>query len=389
MLARRDTVTDVAMRRLLLVLALVVAAWQLAAPGASEASGVTLFQTTSCLTTGLGHARVVLSWQGNSPTAQQQWVDISFRNNGWLPGTFVGAGPLSAQASSFTRDGVLANMTYYVRVNQRFPNGQWDPSATFTVTTPDCGGPPSNAVAAMGQLATLTVRPEGPMTGYERDLFGSGWLDLDQDGCDTRNEVLLRDMVDITFKPGSTCELATGTLLDPYTGKAIVWVQGPSTSAAVQIEHVVALGAAWRTGAADWAPAKRRQFANDQDHLLASDGPTNQDKSDDDAANWMPPNMGFRCAYVSIQVGIKARYSLWVTPAEYSAITSDLEGCGSAGPMGAHTWYTSKAASARYYYCDLDEGWKSLSPSNLRAFPSVEDLLANFPNRTKSPASKC
>jgi hypothetical protein len=356
-------------------------------PG-TQASSVQLVPTLSCSSAGLGHVRVFLSWQGNNPSVQQQWLDLSFLDNGWQAGTFVGAGPLAPQTTSFARDGLLANMTYYVRVNQRFSNGSWDPSETIAFRTPDCGGPPSTAAAALNRLASLAVQAAAPQSGYDRDLFGTDWLDLDQNGCDTRNEVLKRDMVEIVFKQGSTCELATGTLLDPYTGKAIDWVQGQGTSLAVQIEHVVALAAAWRTGAADWTPAKRRQFANDPDHLLASDGPTNQAKSDDDAEAWLPPNTGFRCAYVSIQVAIKAKYGLWVTPGERDAIAAALEECA-ATEATARRWYTSKAASARLYYCDLDDGWKTLNPSNLRSFASVEDLLSVFPNRTKVMNSKC
>lgn len=181
-----------------------------------------------------------------------------------------------------------------------------------------------------------------------------------------------------------------GTLHDPYTGDIITFVRGVGTSSDVQIEHVVALGASWRTGAADWSPEKRLQFANDPEHLLAVDGPTNSSKGDRDAAQWLPPNEDFRCAYVAIQIAIKVKYTLWVTPAEHAALAEVVVDCEPASPtVDAHTWYTSAAPNASVYYCDLDEGWKNLSPANLRTFSSEQELLAAFPARLKSATSQC
>ena len=127
------------------------------------------------------------------------------------------------------------------------------------------------------------------MTGYSRDKFGEPWADVDHNGCDTRNDILKRDLTKEVFKAGSSCIVQTGLLADPYTGKTIDFVRGVKTSSAVQIDHVVALGDAWRTGAAKWTAKKRLSYANDRVVLLAVDGPQNEAKGDDDASEWLPP----------------------------------------------------------------------------------------------------
>jgi hypothetical protein len=100
----------------------------------------------------------------------------------------------------------------------------------------------------------------------------------------------------------------------------------PAT-AAVQIDHVVALSDAWQKGAQQLSADTRRVFANDSLNLLAVDGPTNQGKSDGDAATWLPPSKPYRCPYVARQVAVKAKYGLWVTGAERDAIARILSTC--------------------------------------------------------------
>ncbi len=196
------------------------------------------------------------------------------------------------------------------------------PSAAVTTTTGDTG-----AATALAQLATLAVKGRAPMTGYSRDEFGPAWKDVDRNGCDTRNDILNRDLTAIVLQDGSTCVVASGSLADPYTGKTIAFVRGQGTSTAVQIDHVVALGDAWQTGAFQWTDEKRLEFANDPQELLAVNGPTNEAKGDGDAATWLPPNKAFRCTYIEIQVSVKATYGLWVTPAEHDAMSRILKGC--------------------------------------------------------------
>jgi hypothetical protein len=182
------------------------------------------------------------------------------------------------------------------------------------------------ALAVLGQLA---VKGRAPRTGYSRAQFGGRWPDVDRNGCDTRNDVLQRDLTGIRLRAGSGCVVTSGRLLDPYTGSAIRFVRGAATSSAVQIDHVVALGDAWQKGAQRWSAATRERFANDPLELLAVGGAVNQRKGDGDAATWLPPRTAYRCAYVARQVAVKARYGLWVTAAERDAMAQVLTRCPS------------------------------------------------------------
>lgn len=189
-------------------------------------------------------------------------------------------------------------------------------------------------------LDQLEVKGRAPKTGYERAQFGQAWSDDvrvagGHNGCDTRNDILRRDLYAVVIKPGTNgCVVAAGLLDDPYTATTIPFVRG-SNSSAVQIDHVVALSDAWQKGAQQWTASKRRDFANDPRNLLAVDGPTNLRKGSGDAATWLPPNKSFRCEYVSKQIRVKRLYGLWVTQAEKSAMRRVLASCGLATPEAA------------------------------------------------------
>ncbi|GAA3888007.1 hypothetical protein GCM10022381_32420 [Leifsonia kafniensis] len=206
------------------------------------------------------------------------------------------------------------------------------PTATPIATPSDT---PASAVSAadsstaLAQLATLPVKGKAPKTGYDRTgMFGSAWLDVDRNGCDTRNDILARDLTEIA-KSGS-CRVLTGTLADPYTGTQIAFVRGNATSTKVQIDHVVALQNAWITGAQQLTQDAREALANDPRNLLAVDGPTNSAKGAGDAATWLPPEKSFRCTYVARQIEVKAAYGLWIAPAEHDAMERVLGACGGA-----------------------------------------------------------
>ncbi|MEZ0446503.1 HNH endonuclease family protein [Cellulomonas sp. ICMP 17802] len=189
-------------------------------------------------------------------------------------------------------------------------------AARYAVTADDLA-------AGRAALDRLPVRGPAPTTGYARERFGQAWADVDRNGCDTRNDVLRRDLA-VTVVDG--CVVLRGTLDDPYTGVPIPFARGPD-SAAVQIDHVVALSDAWQTGAQAWTPARREAFANDPANLLAVDGPANQEKGAADAATWLPPNRGYRCVYALRQVRVKAAYGLWVTAPEHDALDRELGRC--------------------------------------------------------------
>lgn len=176
-------------------------------------------------------------------------------------------------------------------------------------------------------LEKLAVKGRAPKTGYARSLFSDGWGDIGS--CDSRNYILARDLVKVTFRSDDGCLVSTGVLHDPYTGKTINFRRGVGTSLAVQIDHVVAVSDAWQKGAQKWSSSKRYNFYNDPLNLLAVDGPTNGQKSDSDAASWLPPNKSYRCAYVARQIAVKYKYGVWVTSAEKSSMKQVLTRCPS------------------------------------------------------------
>jgi len=186
--------------------------------------------------------------------------------------------------------------------------------------------------SAQVQLAALAVKGRAPKTGYSRQQFGPAWADVDRNGCDTRNDTLRRDLRAVTVDPSTRgCVVLTGTLDDPYSGTPIPFTRGQASSSAVQVDHVVALGDSWQTGAQQLDAPARLAFANDPLNLLAVSGVLNQQKSDSDAASWLPPNKAFRCGYVTRQIEVKVKYALWVTAAEKAAMTTVLGAC----PVGA------------------------------------------------------
>jgi Excalibur calcium-binding domain/Protein of unknown function (DUF1524) len=179
---------------------------------------------------------------------------------------------------------------------------------------------------ALALLATLPVKGKAPKTGYARTaVFGTAWLDVDRNGCDTRNDILARDLTGVVRS--GPCKVLSGSFAEPYTGKVVDFVRGNDTSTLVQIDHVVSLSNAWQTGAQQLTQAQRISLANDPLNLLAADGRANAQKGDGDAATWLPAAKGFRCAYVARQISVKATYGLWVAPSEHDAMARVLSAC--------------------------------------------------------------
>jgi hypothetical protein len=175
--------------------------------------------------------------------------------------------------------------------------------------------------SAAEALETLAVKGRAPKTGYARTEFGNGWST--QNGCDTRNIILFRDLQQVVTD--DECKVLSGILDDPYTQTKIQFVRAEGEK--VQIDHVIALSDAWQKGAQQLSKETRTALANDPLELLAVDGPSNQQKGDGDAATWLPSNAGFRCSYVARQIAVKQKYTLWVTSAEKSAMLKVLSGC--------------------------------------------------------------
>lgn len=183
---------------------------------------------------------------------------------------------------------------------------------------------PSGLSIIEGQIS----KGRAAKTGYTRSQFGQTWADVDRNGCDTRNDILKRDLMDEVFKEKTRdCVVVSGTLLDPFSGEVIEFKRGNTSSMEVQIDHVVALSNAWQTGAFKLTIKDRTAFANDPLNLLAVKGRLNSQKGDGDAATWLPPLKSFRCDYVSRQIAVKIKYKLWFTAPEKEAMVRILKSC--------------------------------------------------------------
>jgi hypothetical protein len=204
--------------------------------------------------------------------------------------------------------------------------------------------PQASGRTALTAVDQLMVKGRGPMTGYDRSRFGDAWFDADHNGCDTRDDILRRDLRQRTLRAGTHgCIVTSGTLADPYTATRIRYVRGHSR---IDIDHVVALGDAWQLGAARWAAGERVAFANDPLNLLAVSASANRQKGDSDAASWLPRSKAFRCTYIARQVAVKLKYRLAATPSERVAMRRVLDSCPALSLPGAGASSVSFAVHA-------------------------------------------
>lgn len=188
-----------------------------------------------------------------------------------------------------------------------------------TITAPD--------IAALEKmLDAIKLTAEGQrIPEYRRARFGEPWADVDGNSCDTRNDILTRDLTAATFD--DRCRVLTGTLDDPYTGKRIAFVRGEKTSAAVQIDHIVPLAWAWENGAWAWDDRTREAFANDPSNLQSTDGPTNTSKGAKGPSLWTPPNDAYGCEYVTRFTLVAGKYGLTIRESDRVAIERQLTAC--------------------------------------------------------------
>jgi len=168
-------------------------------------------------------------------------------------------------------------------------------------------------------LEGLAVEAEGSLSGYDRDLFPH-WI-TQSGSCNTREVVLQRDGSGVTVD--SACQPTSGSWYSVYDA---VWVNDSSD---VDIDHIVALAEAWRSGADAWSSSQREAFANDLTHaqLIAVSQSSNASKGDSDPSEWMPPNANTWCIYVREWIWVKDVYALSVDGTEKSALESVLSGC--------------------------------------------------------------
>lgn len=189
--------------------------------------------------------------------------------------------------------------------------------APATATPP---GTPSKATA-QSQLNTLTVKSEGSLTGYSRDLFPH-WITI-SGTCNTRETVLKRDGTSVVTD--SSCAAVSGRWYSPYDGAT--W----SATSDVDIDHVVPVAEAWRSGASSWITSRRQSFANDltRPQLIAVTDNVNQAKGDQDPSTWQPPLSSYRCTYSKMWITVKYSWGLSLQSAEKSALQSMLNTCTS------------------------------------------------------------
>jgi hypothetical protein len=189
-------------------------------------------------------------------------------------------------------------------------------------------GASASAVArARAQLADLAVHAPLSMVGYDREDFPH-WDPRPAlgEGCDVRDQILRRDGTGVRFD--ANCTATAGRWRDPYGGTTI------RVPLRVDIDHVVPLANAWRSGARRWTVARREAFANDPRNLLAVSASLNRAKGDDGPEEWLPPRRAYRVDYAVRWIGVKARYRLSVTRAEKRALSLVLAGRRVLPPAG-------------------------------------------------------
>ncbi len=177
---------------------------------------------------------------------------------------------------------------------------------------------------ALKILDQILVKGRAPKTNYSRQQFSPNWGKINN--CDLRNLILQRDLTDLELAEDN-CRVISGVLDDNYSGERIYFKRGAGTSNQVQIDHIVAVSDAWQKGAQSWSASKKYRFYNDPLNLIAVKASQNQQKSDSDAASWLPKNKRFRCQYITRQIEVKHKYDLWVTPAEKQMMSKQLKLC--------------------------------------------------------------
>lgn len=229
---------------------------------------------------------------------------------------------------------VMVVIGAYTAMTSTGPDDQAYARATipdqFTLTA-------SEVATARDELAQLAVAEKGSMDTYDRDAFGKAWDDgadgvaFAGNGCDTRNDVLARDLTEV--KREGDCTVLSGRLWNPYGvpdnpyEHYIDFQRGKATSSAVQIDHVVALANVWVSGGDRLTAEQRLAVANDPINLVAVDGPQNGAKGDKDASQWLPANDRIHCFYAASQVRVKVKYALTVTPAERDTLSGLIDSC--------------------------------------------------------------
>ena len=185
---------------------------------------------------------------------------------------------------------------------------------------------------SLKDLNSLEVKGRAPKTGYSRKEFYDTWPN--KDGCNLRQRILKRDFGETAVLGKDNCTVVSGRFYEPYTGTEMEFKEKSEISKGIQIDHIVALSDAWQKGAQYKPKEVRFQIATDPLNLIAAEAAANQQKSDGDAATWLPKNKSFRCQYVARQIAVKFKYALFITPAEKEAMKTVLSHCPEEKAMG-------------------------------------------------------
>lgn len=250
------------------------------------------------------------------------WQKVPENSNG-------GSSSSSESSDNSGTNGSNANET-----NAGSNNSPSDPSESANInssTNPD-GSLNSNEPLVSDILAKLEVKGRAPKTGYKRTEFYESWPL--KDNCNLRQRILKRDFGNTAVLGSDNCTVVAGKLYEPYTGQEKEFKTKSEISKGLQIDHIVALSDAWQKGAQYMSKETRFNIATDPLNLVAVDSSTNKQKSDGDAATWLPKNKSFRCQYVARQVSVKYKYKLWVTSAEKDAILRVLAKCPNEKAVG-------------------------------------------------------
>lgn len=200
----------------------------------------------------------------------------------------------------------------------------------------DQAGTLTDGVLATEVLEKLEIKGRAPKTGYDRETqFYKTWPSVD--GCNLRQRIIKRELGDTAKLDSDSCTVLGGEFDEPYTGQHLIFYEKTDLSKGIQIDHVVALSDAWQKGAQQLTQGERYSLATDPLNLLAVEASANQQKSDGDAATWLPKNKSFRCQYVARQVSVKYKYHLWVTQAEHDAIERVLQICPNEKAVGVES----------------------------------------------------
>lgn len=196
--------------------------------------------------------------------------------------------------------------------------------------SPERGWDPATA------LRSLTVIDDGTslaVTAYDREALGQRWLDVDRNGCDTRNDTLRRDLADLVVREGTQgCVAQSGVLVDAYTGEEFVFERGTAHAGELHVDHIVALSDAWHKGAEEWSEQQRAEFANDPMNLVVTFGRVNMSKGGSDAASWVPPDEDAWCGFAVHVVRVKEQYALAVGTDEAASLGELLSTCHPSSP---------------------------------------------------------